>query len=692
MKKLLLILAVASLLVCAFALTVSAAPQNYQSYEAVLVSGEKITVYQAKDWDQWQGRIWITDTMYTEAPVDSEGTYQTVDWAQIKVLDFTNAWGHIYNATTGEHELKRGTNGSMHICKTSFTAANATSLETVITGAAKIIVGPSFSGLPALVEVVVDNTLEEIGYNAFDGCKKLTTITIKEGTKFKTIGQQAFIRCSALETVDFLDTVTSMGTYAFSGCTSLKTVEWPTGMVKIPDGTFDGCTLLEFEIPDWITSIGGAAFRNCDSLVSVTIPDGVTNLGGAFGYCDNLEEIIITENSQISNKLIALAEYSPKLKSIRIPPLVTELGYDNFRGCTSLSEIIWPNNLLKISGGQNFSNIAMKKITIPNTVIYIGDGNFSGLEEINFGASMTNLSGGALSSKNIKRVYFPGTITQITSNLLGYSNPADSSMNITFICTGTYEEALAIMEVARASAAGTGREPNMCKLYDAVLVHASEYDITQEPSGFTFVYGYNACEAYYGGVHAEGAVLNSCQFGCGRNCGQVELLENPQHQLVLTKVFGENGYFSACSVTQQCSVCATKTMEEALDSLFVSKGISAKTFGGDIGIVQGYELNKASIEMYKTYAPDFDFGVLAYANASGAAVSPKPGDDKVIDISFDNMANDYLEVKLTGIPAERRDVAIIFCIYVTEGDKVYYLDDGVTAEKTVGKSYNEIVG
>ena len=692
-KKFILMLAVMALMVCALAISVSAAPQNYQSYEAELVSGEKITVYQAQAWDQWQGRIWVTDVMYTEAPADSEGTYPTVDWAEIKVLDFTNAWGHVYNEATGEHELKRGTNGSMHVCKTSFTSANAVNLEKVITGVAKIIIGATFTGAPALKEIVIDNALVEIGYNAFDNCPSLTTVTVKEGTSFTTLGQQSFKRCVSLETVDFIGTLTSMGGNVFDGCTNLKTVEWPTGVTKISDGTFNGCTSLEFEIPSWITSIGGSAFKNCDTLVSVTIPDGVTSLGNyVFSRCDNLEEIVITENSLISNRIIGIAEYCPKLTGIRIPPLVTDIGYDNFRGCTSLSEIIWPNNLLKISGGQNFSDIAMTKITIPNTVTYVDGSNFSNLEEINFGASATNLGGGILASKKIKRVYFPGTITKIASNLLGYSNSGDSSMNITFICTGTYEEALAIMELAKASAAGTGREPNMCKLYDAVLVHASEYDITQEPSGFTFVYGYNVCDAYYGGVHTEGVVLNSCQFGCGRNCGQVALLDDPAHQLVTTKTFGENGYFSTCTVIEQCTVCATKTVEEAINALFVSKGVSAKTFGTDIGLVQGYEINKAAIDAYKEYAPDFDFGVLAYANVKGDVVTPKPGDDKVVDVAFDRTANNYLEVKITGIPADFLNAPIVFCVYAKDGEKFYYLNDGTTAENVVGYAYNDIIG
>ena len=668
-KKILLSVLFVMLFACIFAFSVSAAPQNYQSYEVELVSGEKITAYQVGPWDQWQGRILVMDNMYSEAPVDSEGTYATIDWSQIAVLDFTNAWGHIYNSTTGEHELKRGTNGSMHAYSSSFTPANATSLKKIITGAATIMGGAAFKGLPALEEIVVDNALTEIAWNCFDGCTKLKTLTVKEGSKLKSFGQQAFIRCTGLESFVIPGTITSMGGNVFDGCTSLKSVVWNENLTTIPNGTFNGCTVLEFEIPSYITKIGGSAFKNCDAFVRVVIPDGVAELGGyAFSSCDNLEEIVITDNSLISNRIIGLAEYSPKLTSIRIPPLVTDIGYDNFRGCTSLAEIIWPNNLLKISGGQNFSNIAMTKITIPNSVTYMDGSNFTNLEEISFGASMTNLGGGNLASKSLKRVYIPGSITSIASNLLGYSNSADSSMNITFICTGTREEAEAIMAIAKASAAGTGREPNMCKIYDAVLVSADEYDITQEPSGFTFVYGYNLCEAFYEGKHQMAGEI-SMQF---------------------------SGYFDKVTFADTCTrngcgECVEDTSRQ-IGAMFTYLGYShtENAIGGIYTVSQFYGINRENIEKYNSavgYEISYGFVVSILDNPIG---NENATENNVI-IADGNIRFDYADVKVSGITEETKDKGIVFCMYVIDGEGVYYLDGGVTSENVATKSYNDIL-
>ena len=668
-KKILLSVLFVMLFACIFAFSVSAAPQNYQSYEVELVSGEKITAYQAQAWDQWQGRIWVTDTMYSEAPVDSEGTYATIDWAQIKVLDFTNAWGHVYNANTGEHELKRGTNGSMHICKTSFTASNATGLEKVITGVGNKIVGPVFSSMPALKELVVDSALAEIGYNAFEKCTAFTTVTFSGENNLKTIGQQAFLRCSAIKTVDFLSSVTSMGSYIFGDCTSLKTVEWPSAMTTIPDNTFNGCTALEFTIPSNITKIGGSAFKNCDAFVRVVIPDGVTELGGyAFSSCDNLEEIVISDNCLISNKLVGMAEYSPKLTSIRIPPLVTEIGYDNFRGCTTLAEVIWPNNLLKISGGQNFSNTAITKIALPNSLVTCSGGNFTNLEELRLGANLTNIGDGIFNYKTIKRVYIPASIVTVGKNILGWSNPGDSSSNITFIFTGTLEQAEAVRALALAATEGTNHQPNTSKFYDAVLVHASEYDVTQEPSGFTFVYGYGVCDAFYEGKHQMAGEI-SMQF---------------------------NGYFDKVTFADTCTRngCGECVEDESLriGAMFTYLGYShtENAIGGIYTVSQFYGINRENIEKYNNavgYELSYGFVVSILNNPIG---NENATENNVI-IADGSIKFDYADVKVSGITDETKDKGIVFCMYVTDGEEVYYLDGGETSENVATKSYNDIL-
>ena len=694
MKKVLLVLAMIALFVCIFAISVSAANQHYSTFDVTLTDGTQKTAYTA-GLDRWEGRIYLNSKLYAEAPFDTEGTYEEIDWKTVKILDFSNPMLYLYDTNKGEYvAMESGSNGALCIFPNSFSSATLlTSLEKVITGKVLTVRGAAFSGVTSLKTVICSSSLKEIQWNSFSGCTGLTTVIFESNDIFKTMGQQAFKGCTSLSEIALPDSLSSMGNDIFSGCTALKSVHWPASMTSISAYTFNGCTSLIFEIPSNVTSIGANAFYNCDSFVSVAIPDGVTNLGNyVFGGCDNLEELIISDNSQISNKLIGILEYSPKITSVRIPPLVTEIGYDNFRGCTLLNEIIWPNNLLKISGGQNFTNCGFTSFSIPNTVTEIGGGNFAGcaaLEEIRLGTGLTKISDGLLTLKALKRVYISASTTEVGGHILGYSNSADSSSNITFIFTGTKAEAEALRALAIKATEGTNHAPNSSKFYDAVLVSADEYDVTQEPVGYHFIYGYNLCDAFYGGEHAEGQVLNSCQFGCGRNCGKVELLENPQHNLNISESLGENGYFGSICIKESCTVCNTVTFSEDIEPMFESLGYSACTYTKGLSITQGFKVNNSAIEVYKAYAPDFTFGVLATVNSEGEAYAPSLESENVVSKEFAQIVNDYIDIKVTGIPADKADAIVVLCAYVKVGGKTLYLDAGVSGETVVGISYNE---
>ena len=67
------------------------------------------------------------------------------------------------------------------------------------------------------------------------------------------------------------------------------------------------------------------------------------------------------------------------------------------------------------------------------------------------------------------------------------------------------------------------------------------------------------------------------------------------------------------------------------------------------------------------------------------------GDEGVLSSNFDKKKNDYLDIKITGIPLDRGDALVVFCVYVTVGENVYYLDGDKTADSVLGTSYNDIV-
>ena len=76
--------------------------------------------------------------------------------------------------------------------------------------------------------------------------------------------------CSALESIDIPDSVTSIGVDAFEGCDKLKSIV----------------------IPDNVTIIMEYAFSSCDELEEVVIPAGIQKMyGHMFAGCHKLKEI-----------------------------------------------------------------------------------------------------------------------------------------------------------------------------------------------------------------------------------------------------------------------------------------------------------------------------------------------------------------------------------------------------------------
>ena len=87
------------------------------------------------------------------------------------------------------------------------------------------------------------DSVEEIGYDAFSYCTRVTSITIPE--KVISIGNNTFDSCTRLTYVTIFDGVESIGEYAFKECNLLETVIIGTGITSIDSTAFFKCTSLK---------------------------------------------------------------------------------------------------------------------------------------------------------------------------------------------------------------------------------------------------------------------------------------------------------------------------------------------------------------------------------------------------------------------------------------------------------------
>ena len=106
---------------------------------------------------------------------------------------------------------------------------------------------------------------------AFYQCAKLETFTLEDEDSLKTIGNDAFSRCSSLTAAPIAG-ATSIEEGAFQNCTALTSLSFcETGNVSIGKNAFSGCTgLTELTFPASVTSIGYSAFGGCNQVTVIT--------------------------------------------------------------------------------------------------------------------------------------------------------------------------------------------------------------------------------------------------------------------------------------------------------------------------------------------------------------------------------------------------------------------------------------
>ena len=285
--------------------------------------------------------------------------------------------------------------------------------------------GSVFEGCTSLVSITIPDSVTSILISTFQNCVSLKSITIPESVTF--IGGSTFNGCTSLTSLVIPNSVTSIDDYAFSGCTSLTSITIPDNVTSIGNYAFMGCTSLtainvatgnknyvsvngilynkdrttiicypagkkdkNYTIIDGVTSIDWEAFSGCTNLTSITIPNSVTEIGNyAF-------------------------EGSINLTSITISDSVTSIGYCAFKGCTSLTAInvaTGNQNYVSVNGvlynkdktelicypaekkGNNYKILdgvtwiysyafdgctSLTSVTIPNSVMIIGDWAFGG--------------------------------------------------------------------------------------------------------------------------------------------------------------------------------------------------------------------------------------------------------------------------------------------------------------------------
>ena len=266
-----------------------------------------------------------------------------------------------------------------------------------------------------LTEVVIKDSVTEIGKDVFQGCVGLTKVTIPDSVK--KIGTWSFYMCKGLKNVDIpanmeigdssfrqsgLEQVTvsggSVGNYAFHRIDNLKKIS--INCETIGEEAFSGCDYLtDITLGENVKTLGDKAFYTCDALERVEIPSTVTDIGektfyscpalkeaiiragtvkaGTFYNCRALTTLVISDNATLDASFTAKNAYANgTLETVKIGK--GEIGNSAFSNCTNLTTVELGDGVTSIGTSAFLKCKQLSSIAIGSGVISIGTSAFNG--------------------------------------------------------------------------------------------------------------------------------------------------------------------------------------------------------------------------------------------------------------------------------------------------------------------------
>ena len=118
-------------------------------------------------------------------------------------------------------------------------------------------------------------------------------------------------------------------------------------VTKIGAEAFRESEIVSVQFPDSIVSIGNYAFHYCDDLTELVLPEALQSIGtSAFGYCSNLQSVTMSDNvTDIESEAFIRCK---SLQEIRLSASLTEIDDGVFRDCCRLQVVHLPDRIRRL--------------------------------------------------------------------------------------------------------------------------------------------------------------------------------------------------------------------------------------------------------------------------------------------------------------------------------------------------------
>ncbi|MBQ9730178.1 MAG: leucine-rich repeat protein, partial [Clostridia bacterium] len=261
----------------------------------------------------------------------------------------------------------------------------------------------AFKNNDNVVKLVLPESLMEIQKRAFLNCSALKEVyfvdTVKKeiaNADLSMIREEAFYYCQNLELLDFSNNKTfTVAMSAFKDCVSLEEVKYAKNIGTMHDRAFSGCTSLTAIDLSGLHMSGKYVFENCSSLAEVTT-GRFTAIGPyMFVGCNSMEEITVHtpkvgEGAFRNCTGLQRVKFETKAGEV---PVAFAIGASAFEGCTALTEVDFGTETVRSIGRSAFANTALTTFALPSGLEVLGGGfvNGTGVVEVALSDSL-NLS------------------------------------------------------------------------------------------------------------------------------------------------------------------------------------------------------------------------------------------------------------------------------------------------------------
>lgn len=349
--------------------------------------------------------------------IHSEAFYQCSNLATITMGDKTRVSAKVFHQTAFWNNSANWENGVLYLGETLLSAQKLTaSSYTVKKGTVSIGYG-AFEDITSLTEIIIPNSVKEIGELAFWDCINLKKVVIPENGCVATSGSFENVPPAPAETIYPRDGLFYYGTILVKSeeeRNGRKTFNIPPGTTVVADGAFLSGDFKYEEI--WIpASLRHFPFEGLsDTMQTYTVEKGNPYFTAIDGVLYNKEVTTLLRCPQGKT-------------SVTIPESVTAIAPNAFAYCHQLKEVVLPKGLKTIGERAFYDCDLLEKVNIPNGVanldLALAFGECSRLREVTLPNTLTRLTAPNYSCFRINFTQIPYGVKYIAPTYLRIENP-----------------------------------------------------------------------------------------------------------------------------------------------------------------------------------------------------------------------------------------------------------------------------